>query len=135
MEVECTAAGTTLVTDLQPGSASSTVFGPGLFFPFPTFVEFNGALHFVADDGVHGSEIWKSNGTAVGTIMVTDSFPDGGVNPFSLSSVNGTWFFAAFDATHGPELWKTDGTGPGTQMVEDINPGTSGPPFLQLPPS
>jgi ELWxxDGT repeat protein len=30
--------------------------------------------YFVADDGVHGSELWKTNGNAAGTVMVRDLF-------------------------------------------------------------
>ena len=46
----------------------------------------NGALHFTASDGVHGNQLWKSDGTTTGTTMVTD-FPQaecpipGGVLP------------------------------------------------------
>src|SRR4051812_33297307 len=35
----------------------------------------NGTLYFVHSDGAHGTELWKSDGTAAGTAMVKDLRP------------------------------------------------------------
>ena len=35
----------------------------------------NGTLFFAADDGSQPSELWKSDGTAAGTILVKDIDP------------------------------------------------------------
>src|SRR5262245_55669770 len=56
--------------------------------------------YFAADDGVHGVALWKSDGTAAGTVLVKD------INPGSLTNVNGTLFFTADDGVHGIELWR-----------------------------
>ena len=34
-----------------------------------------GVLYFVADDGISGYELWKSDGTGAGTVLVKDIEP------------------------------------------------------------
>ncbi len=60
-----------------------------------------------------GAELWKSDGTAAGTVLVKDIYPPGyygSSNPSNFTNVNGTLFFTANDGTNGTELWKSDGT-------------------------
>ena len=94
----------------------------------------NGTLFFAANDTLHGTELWESNGTAAGTFMVKDIIPGNGSTypypsgsyPTSLTNVNGTLLFAAGDDVVGTELCESNGTAAGTFFVRDINPGTSG---------
>ena len=90
---------------------------------------FNEYLFFVADDGIHGYEVWKTDGTADGTVMVKDINPGplgSGEDMGNFSEHNGAMYFMAYSSGAGYELWKTDGTSDGTVMVKDINPGIGG---------
>src|SRR5262249_33454143 len=86
------------------------------------FVAFQGLTYFVADDGAVGPQIWRTDGTAIGTKRVSDQSP-GFFNPQDLTVAGNTLFFEATDPlVNGTQLWKTDGTAAGTVMVKDINP-------------
>jgi ELWxxDGT repeat protein len=83
-----------------------------------------GTLYFSANDGKDGRELWKSDGTAAGTVMVKDIKSGGkGSYPGGMTNVNGMLLFSA-DGGQGLELWKSDGTAAGTVLVKDINPGS-----------
>lgn len=115
-----TADGTQLVTDINP---TTGLYGdPNGAYP-SEMTAFNGRLFFTAADGLHGSELWISDGTADGTAMVRD-INAGGVYsdsyPEWMVPLDGQLYFAADDETHGRELWKTDGTAEGTQLVAEV---------------
>src|SRR5258706_82727 len=64
-----------------------------------------GRLFFTADDGVHGDELWASDGTTDGTAMVADLNPSGGSYPHAIVNVGGVLYLAADDGTSGTQLW------------------------------
>lgn len=77
---------------------------------------------FYAFTDANGSELWKSDGTNAGTVLVKDIQAGPGSSVSSdLMNVNGTLFFTANTTTEGNELWKSDGTTAGTLLVQDIN--------------
>jgi ELWxxDGT repeat protein len=81
-------------------------------------------LFFALDDGVHGQELWATDGTAAGTRLVRDIYPGAnGSNILGLTAVGSVVYFSAEDGAHGQELWQSDGTAAGTRLVQDIWPG------------
>lgn len=119
-----TAAGTILLREYAPNSNSGPVNGPG------SLTNLNGTLYFAANDGTTGVELWKSNGTVAGTVLVKDIFPGSstdpnapGVNsssPRDITSFNGRIYFGATNGVNGAELWRSDGTAAGTVLVKDL---------------
>lgn len=86
-------------------------------------IEFQGDLWFTWADAVAGRELWRSDGTALGTNRVIDIDPgsgDSGIR-FIAADASRLWF-RAWQSSTGYELWATDGTT--TALVKDVNPGT-----------
>src|SRR5262249_35204167 len=124
-----TAAGTKMVADVNPGPAgalfdesaqanpSAAVGEPG------AFTVAGGVAYFSADNGSAGQELWKSDGTASGTVLVKN-IASGSANssPQSLTDVNGAVYFVAHDGSDANQLWKTDGTSGGTSLVQSFTP-------------
>src|SRR4051812_39892348 len=82
-----------------------------------SIVTIGGTTYFAAADssdvGLHGIELWKTDGTTDGTMLVKDiRLGTAGSNPQDLTNVNGTLFFRADDGS-GRVLWKSDGSADG----------------------
>jgi ELWxxDGT repeat protein len=113
------------------GDARTVPSGPS-YFPVRPLAEVNGALLMIADDGIHGIELWRTDGTAEGTWMVRDICPGSCSSgplytaPENRTGDGGLLFFSASDGVHGGEPWVSDGTFEGTRLVADINPGIAG---------
>jgi ELWxxDGT repeat protein len=89
--------------------------GPG---PYAVWIPSLRRLFFGADDGIHGNELWTSDGTALGTSMVADLVAGpGDAAPSGFAFFRGEVFFSARDGQGGGGLWKTDGTARGTVEV------------------
>lgn len=98
----------------------------------------SGVVFFAANDGVHGKELWKTDGSEANTVMVKD------INAGAASAIMTPgldWntnfpharlpdgrvvFTAADDDTGGLKPWVSDGTDAGTFMLAAI--GAASPP-------
>ena len=99
-----TEMGTVLVKDVNPDNTNY----PPLNENIGSFVDYGGVLFFLADDGVQGTQLWKTDGTASGTVLVRDVFPgDVSSNPYLLSAGT-SMYFVADDGSGDWGLWKAD---------------------------
>ena len=113
-----------LVKDINPGESTSidTWFSNR---PSDAYAGINEIYYFAADDGIHGIELWKSDGTEAGTVMVKDINPGGSADPTMYHVLNDILYFVANDGTHGEEVWRSDGTEAGTYMLKDVAAGST----------
>ncbi len=109
----------TLLQDINPGVADTAIAPYGM-------VAVGSTAFFAASSPASGVELWKSDGTTAGTVMVkdlisgsTDSFPN------DLTNINGVLYFSAINPIGERDLWKSDGTDAGTVIVASgAFPGT-----------
>jgi ELWxxDGT repeat protein len=95
-----TAAGTTVVT-MSDGTIVSEL------------TAFNGQLFFTMGRDGHGEELWRTDGTVLGTVLVADlNAGPGNSNPQELIVAGGALYFRATDVLHGEELWVIDPLSP-----------------------
>jgi ELWxxDGT repeat protein len=109
-----TEAGTHRVKDVNPGPGDGLKPGPdGRLLTAKNLHALWGAIgdrfYFTADDGVHGTELWSTDGTEAGTTMAYDTAPGerASLARFPVAAPGRVVYFAD-DGLHGIEPWAVD---------------------------
>ncbi len=120
MRVSLTGGSPEMVKNIYPGTTNNY---QNLSSP-RNLKAVNNTLYFNADNGANGRELWKSDGTNAGTVLVADLNPAGSSTPVPLVGINGVLYFTADNGSAGRELWKYDpNSGPGGTTTLRINAG------------
>jgi ELWxxDGT repeat protein len=97
-----------LVKDVVKGKVGSV---PSGFALSP-----DGSFAYFTTQGTSTGQLWRTNGTAAGTQLVTVLNPTGPSAMLGHATMNGVFYFGAYDGSdYG--LWATDGTTAGTSEV------------------
>jgi ELWxxDGT repeat protein len=114
-----TPGGTHIVKDINPGPDDSITWGDNTA---RNIVRVGDKVYFIADDGIHGEELWVTDGTASGTNLVLD------INPGSsdawikdLTEFNNKLYFlvgnTGLPLFENQGLWVSEGTAGTTRVV------------------
>lgn len=116
-----TVAGTVLLANGLNLYNSNYNFQKGTF---SGIVSIGNSVYFFALDNTSSSgyELWKTDGTPGGTVMVKDINP--GANSSAQSTLiafNNSLYFGAFNGVENA-LWRSDGTAAGTKKLKSVSP-------------
>jgi ELWxxDGT repeat protein/VCBS repeat-containing protein len=112
--------GAVLVKNISAGSGSSGITNLSSMTGYGNLVLFS-----ATSSSSTGAELWTSDGTSAGTVMVSDiNSGSASSTPGNFVYTNGRVYFAATTAAAGREIWMWDLVA-SPVMVTNINPGTA----------
>lgn len=120
-----TEAGTQMVKDINPGATSSVSISSSTHL----FTSLGNRLIFFADDAAHDVQLWISDGTTGGTMLLKEISPGTHIHTDTRtkSAILGNKLYFSTrrldPIVNIPyvEIWATDGTTPGTIQITDLN--------------
>ncbi|MCA8975859.1 MAG: hypothetical protein KDC98_14150 [Planctomycetes bacterium] len=110
-----TTAGTSILVDINPGPG----FGYGR--KVIDAAESGGQLFFAPIDPAIGQELWRTDGTPGGTVLVRDLLPGPASSAPRGFLRHGSFVFFVADSASQTELWRSDGTAAGTVAIATID--------------
>jgi ELWxxDGT repeat protein len=80
---------------------------------YGSLIQLGDALYIAGDDGSHGGQLWKSDGTGKGTVLVKDFSPGGGSgesssDPHSFVELRGSLLVVGRSLRDGPNRLRRD---------------------------
>ncbi len=120
-----TNAGTQLIKDINGVGGGGGM--PTLSSNPSDFFQVGSNVYFTANNGINGEELWKTTGSALGTVMVKDLTPGSDSTIISdMTEYNGKLYFIASNVIDfDSNLWVTDGTTTGTAKIPINQTGDS----------
>lgn len=121
-------SGASLTTTLYATEGSAATTRPVLSAPYGKLpgggFTIGDRYYFSHDDGIHGQELWRTDGTASEMVADLDPGPRSGLGAEDLFAVrpDGTAVLAGARRDTGTEPWITDGTAGGTRILANLAP-------------
>ncbi|MBW3671974.1 MAG: hypothetical protein KY432_09940, partial [Acidobacteria bacterium] len=108
---------------LAVDTAAESELSPHHYLPFSSdpssFTGLGSWVFFTASTSDAGRELWRTDGTSLGTELFMDIVPGlEGSDPSNLVLFRDALYFSATNPGGGGDLWRSDGTRGGTQIVK-----------------
>jgi ELWxxDGT repeat protein len=126
-----TAANTVLMKDFSDNFYAGTII-PSALIVVGTNVFFK-VIYTPTAFGPRDIQLWKTDGTTIGTLLVKDFLINDILNGNSSAAIGNILIFDGSDNTNGTELWRSDGTLAGTVLIKDIDPTVFSYPISSNP--